>query len=54
MDEIIDEGELYYLKVREDNTLIYENASGDDAIILVNGEKICAIRALSGAIDLLI
>jgi len=47
MDEIIDEGELYYLRVREDNTLIYESASSGDAIILLNGSKICTIRAVA-------
>jgi len=47
MDEIIDDGELYYLRSRMDNTLVYESASGGDAIVLVNGEKICTVRALS-------
>jgi len=47
MDEIIDDGEKYYLRARMDNTLVYESASGGDAIVLVNGEKICTIRALS-------
>ena len=47
MDEIIDEGELYYLRAKEDNTSVYESASSGDAIILVNGVKICTIRAVS-------
>jgi len=47
MDEIIDEGEKYYLRARMDNTLVYESASGGDAIVLVNGEKICIIKAFS-------
>ncbi len=47
MDEIIDEGELYYLRAKKDNTLVYESASSGDAIILVNGEIICTIRAVA-------
>ena len=58
MNEIINDGEKYYLRARMDNTLVYESASGGDAIVIVNTEIICTIRAISignvGMVDVMV
>ena len=44
MEKIIIDGDGYYLRAVKDDTKVWENENGYDAIVTVNGEILCTIR----------